>query len=126
MKVKSQVQGRAGPGSSQSWGVAKAPWRRQHRRGGGGGAARLAAAAPVPPPGALGQDWGRGAGGRSAEQDWGGPGPHGSSCSPLPASEQVNNATARVMTNKKTSNPYTNGKAPGAREAVGATAGPEG
>lgn len=36
----------------------------------------------------------------------------GSSRSPLPA-EQVNNATARVMTNKKTANPYTNGKGPG-------------
>lgn len=30
----------------------------------------------------------------------------------LPLSEQVNNATARVMTNKKTANPYTNGKGP--------------
>lgn len=30
----------------------------------------------------------------------------------LPLSGQVNNATARVMTNKKTSNPYTNGKGP--------------
>lgn len=28
----------------------------------------------------------------------------------LPLSGQVNNATARVMTNKKTANPYTNGK----------------
>lgn len=31
---------------------------------------------------------------------------------PLPLSGQVNNATARVMTNKKTANPYTNGKGP--------------
>lgn len=30
----------------------------------------------------------------------------------LPLSGQVNNATARVMTNKKTANPYTNGKGP--------------
>lgn len=30
----------------------------------------------------------------------------------LPLSGQVNNATARVMTNKKTANPYTNGKEP--------------
>lgn len=38
-------------------------------------------------------------------------GPGWSSPSPL-LSGQVNNATARVMTNKKTANPYTNGKGP--------------
>lgn len=44
---------------------------------------------------------------------------------PLPSlslSGQVNNATARVMTNKKTGNPYTNGRrlrAPGRLQGQG-------
>lgn len=45
----------------------------------------------------------------------------------LSLSGQVNNATARVMTNKKTANPYTNGK--GAQdpwEASGAASGDRG
>uniref|UniRef100_A0A8D0ST35 Fox-1 C-terminal domain-containing protein n=1 Tax=Sus scrofa TaxID=9823 RepID=A0A8D0ST35_PIG len=41
----------------------------------------------------------------------------------LPLSEQVNNATARVMTNKKTANPYTNGWK--LNPVVGAVYGPE-
>lgn len=40
----------------------------------------------------------------------------------IPLSGQVNNATARVMTNKKTANPYTNGKGPGTPGAAGAQA----
>ncbi|XP_064439436.1 RNA binding protein fox-1 homolog 3 isoform X1 [Mirounga angustirostris] len=40
---------------------------------------------------------------------------------------KVNNATARVMTNKKTANPYTNGKAPrGGHGVVGLDTGPGG
>lgn len=62
------------------------------------------------PPGATAEKCRAGPGGQRPPEK-----PNTPSPCPASLSGQVNNATARVMTNKKTANPYTNGKGPGSR-----------